>query len=111
MAAQDGDIALVGDGFESIRGEESIRQRITQRLRFRRGEYFLDIRLGVPYLTDILGRRFDEGIARRVITRTIESVDGVISVESVETRFDQYSRKFTYNAKVQTEVGTITITN
>ena len=47
------------------------------------GEWYLDSRLGTPYLQQVLGHDFDENLARRAITTAAESVVGVDSVTDV----------------------------
>ena len=101
---QDGDITL-----EIVDGLESVRQRVTQRLRMFRGEYYLDTRQGVPYIDDILKHNYDEALANRVITDTILSVQDVTGVTDISLSFVSATRELTYNANVQTIFGNMSI--
>lgn len=62
-------------------GAESVGQKLRLRLGLRKGEWFLDTRVGVPWYTDILGRqppRAREAVLRRVIVTS----PGVRALES-----------------------------
>lgn len=57
--ADDGDLAMVSDGPQVI-------QHVNQRLRFHRGEWQYDLRIGVPWRTEILGNvRYTDGDTRQ----------------------------------------------
>jgi hypothetical protein len=61
--------------------EDVIRQRITARLHFFRGEWFLDLLEGIPYFRDVLKKNPDRFIISALIKRTILSTPGVRSID------------------------------
>ena len=98
--APSGDIDLA-----IVDGLESVRQRIHQRLLMQRGEYYLDTRAGVPYVSDILRYNYDETLARRVIEDSILSVQDVESVYNTVLSFNSSNRKLTFSCNVRTDFG------
>ena len=97
LSATDGDI-----DFKVADGLESVRQRVHQRLLFQRGEYYIDIRKGLPYVTDILRHHFDHSLAERVIIDNILEVEGVTEVKEPSLVFDRVLRKLTFSATIET---------
>ena len=106
ISAPDGDLS---PEFSIVRGDEDIRQRILQRLRFFRGEWFLDVRAGTPWFQRVLVRAAPIGIVTTVITNAINTVEGVISVSNVQSAINRETRRFTFSADVTTENGQISI--
>ena len=97
---QSGDIDLT-----AVDGLESVRQRIHQRLLMQRGEYYLDTRAGVPYVSDILRYNYDENLARRVIEEAILSVQDVDTVYNIQIDFNSSTRRLTFSCNVRTDFG------
>ena len=95
-----GDIDLT-----AVDGLESVRQRIHQRLLMQRGEYYLDTRAGVPYVSDILRYNYDENLARRVIEEAILSVQDVDTVYNIQIDFNSSTRRLTFSCNVRTDFG------
>ena len=95
-----GDIDLT-----AVDGLESVRQRIHQRLLMQRGEYYLDTRQGVPYVSDILRYNYDENLARRVIEESILSVQDVDTVYNIQIDFNSSTRRLTFSCNVRTDFG------
>lgn len=106
ISAPTGDIAT---DFAIERGDEDIRQRVIQRLRFFQGEWFLDKRAGTPWFQRVLARYAPIGIVTTIITDTIASVDGVIEVSEVESSINRETRRFDFRAKIKTASGEISI--
>ena len=87
-----------------VDGIESLRQRVTQAIRFRRGEWFLDTRRGIPE-SDLIGHQTAAGIAAGAVTSAIrtEGGDEVTAIEDI--RFSIVGRRFRYQARIQTIYG------
>ena len=98
LSAPDRDIR-----FEIVSELEAVRQRIQQRLRFWRGEWFLDATEGVPYLTDLLGDRLDTGLVESVVRDQILSIEDVESISNLEVVQDE--RSFRVGVDIQTVFG------
>ena len=84
-----GDILIKDASFSIVRGDDALLQHLALRLRFFLAEWFLDLRVGIPYYEDILIKNPDlvlvQGIFREVILET-PGVDSIsrfdLSVES-----------------------------
>lgn len=85
-------------------GLESLRQRIDQRLRFRRGSWEFDPDAGTE---SVIGHQTTAGIAGAVITAAIrdEGGDEIIEVTDVTVRLDAETRLFRYSAQVRSVHG------
>lgn len=87
----DGDHDLVVSGqdivlFESM--EDITVQRVKINLLNRRGEWFPDINVGVPYLNGILGKRGTKDFADTVIKNTIIATDNISMITSYQSTVD-----------------------
>lgn len=102
-------ITPVTDGFT-----DSVAQRVYVMLRTFETEWYLNQTTGVPYLTEILGRKVDNGTVDRILQQKILQVQGVsditgwtsrinnrrvyeCSMEIRDTRGDRFSETFTAN--------------
>lgn len=91
-----GHLALVYD-------TEAVGQHARQRLMSWHGEWFLDPEVGVKWLRDVLGRRYDPARAEAVIKAEIFRTDGVTEITSFSARFDPLTRGLSaYNIDVRT---------
>lgn len=89
-----------------ISGLTLVAQRVRLRLLTHRGEWFLDQRLGVPY---ILWKDDKPPVAsmRSVIRRILETTPGVISVASLSVEYQ--GRKVLISGRLRTPDGELTI--
>ena len=76
----------IDEVFNVVSGNEAVRQRIYQRLRLFKGEDPDNPNLGVDYFGKIFGKR-DRTAAVQEIERAVLSVEGVVSVVSINYRF------------------------
>lgn len=84
-----GDLALP---VRLAEGPEAVAQKVRARLRFFLGEWFLDRRLGVPYLTKILVKNPNLSLVSSIYRRVIRQTPGIHSVEYVRVRLDRPNR-------------------
>ena len=96
-----GDLNLDGGDLVWLDGFDAARTAIAQRLRFQRGSYFLDQRAGLPYLGVLLRKNPNVRATQRMISETIASVPGVLSVDFVRVEVDRVNRaaSVTFSAK------------
>ena len=106
IAASNGDLE-----FRLISGIEATRQRIIQHLRFWRGEHPIDGNAGVPYWEDLFQKPTSTPIAQQVVTNAIQEVEGVTLVRDVEVSLDRQNRVMNFSATVETEDGTIDLSD
>lgn len=62
--------------------QEEVAQELYIRFRFFKGEWFLDRRLGLPYLQSILGKKTPLGIISQIFKNVLTTCPGVKSILS-----------------------------
>ena len=96
-----GDIAIESGDVVLIDGIEAIGQHIQMRLQMRRGDWFLDLREGVPWIQELFQKGVPITFIRGVIRDVIESTPGVEHVLNMTT--DVTNRILSVNAEVVLE--------
>lgn len=94
-------------------GLEAVEQGIRGRLELVRGEWFLDMDAGMPYLDGngvdpalvILGRRFDRTRCEVSVRRQILRTPGVRAIAGLTIAYDSPARTVRISARVTTEFG------
>jgi hypothetical protein len=81
----DGNLAIVTDA-------EAVGQHARQRLSTFQGEWFLDTTVGVPWLSQILGQRYDPALAEAVTKACLLTTDGVTGITSFSVSFGRVTR-------------------
>ena len=107
MATIDSPTDDLAPEFRIVRGTEDIRQRAIQKMRFFRGEWFLDTEAGVPWFQRILTRPVEIGVVNAILSSALEDVEGVVRVENVDATLDRENRAMTFSATLVTEEGSI----
>lgn len=93
----DGSLAIVT-------GAEAVGQHVRQRIKTFQGEWFLDTRVGVPWLDQIFAKAYDPVLAESVVKGCILDTDGVTGIESFSVSFDRGIRRLnTRNITVTTD--------
>lgn len=100
-----GELDLSRDDLYFVTGADAVAQHLKIRLRFVRGEWFLDQRVGIPYRTQIWVKNPNLGVIATVFRRAINSTPGVQSLERLDYNFDTSSREYTltFSAKLEGE--------
>lgn len=78
-----------------VRGVEAIRLRILARLKFFKGEWFLDLRQGMPYFEAVFVKNPDVSLVQSIFRRAILSTPGVQTIIRMSTQLDRATRTFT----------------
>ena len=93
--------------------DEEIRQRIIQRLKFFRGEWFLDLTEGLPYFQAIFVKGTPADIIEAAFKNRIIGTDGVVTLSRFDPiELDSKLRNLTVSFDVKTINGnTIFINN
>lgn len=105
------DLEITNADFALCQSEaHAIAQAITIRLRTLAGEWFLDTRAGIPYLSHILGKKQSEPLLRKLISEAIKSLPGIITIKEfvVKTGPGERSITISFNA-VLSDQSTIVI--
>lgn len=84
---------------------EAIAQAVHIRLATLRGEWFLDILNGIPYLDQILIKAPNLQVIEQLLRREIESVPGVKSVKTMTLNHDRSARKLSVKFIADTDFG------
>lgn len=91
-----GNLAVVTDA-------EAVGQHVRQRLMTFEGEWFLDAKAGVQWLSEILGFNYDPTLAEALTKAEILNTDGVTGIDSFSVSFDRETRNLkSYNITVNT---------
>lgn len=81
VTVSDGDIAMIDD-------PRATRQRLEQKLKLWRGEWFLNSEAGFPWLPEILGRRPRPEVVRSLIFDLVTTDPGIRAIKLLEIEFD-----------------------
>ncbi len=76
----------------TVSDAEAVGQHVKQRLQTYSGEWFLNTTVGVPWLEEILGRKYDPALAESVVKTEILNTDLVTGISSFSVGFDRGTR-------------------
>ena len=101
LLIRNGDFATVDEGAQ-------VAQDVRSRLLFYRGEWFLDLNVGVPWFQEVFEKPFNAGLAETIIKNAIIETPGVQNL----TRFsmtdpDAQLRRVTVSFSAVTDFGVI----
>lgn len=103
------DLLLENGDFVMVDGSRLVRQTIASRFRFYLGEWFLDVREGVPYYRDILVKNPDLDVVRSTFRQVLTTTPGVLDVLSFSLTFDPHDRVLHFAFEVQSTDGPIEV--
>lgn len=102
---ENGDMAIGhGDADYLQDSPECVAQAVVTRLRLLRGEWFLDLSEGTPYVEGVFGKHTKESYDFVIRQRVLET-EGVTEIEDYESIFDGETRKLTVNIRINTVYG------
>lgn len=85
---QTNDLFLREDGnLAVVTGAEAVGQHGRQRLKSYRGEWFLDVTAGMPWLDQIFGKRYNPALAEAVAKAELLGTDGIVAITSFSVSF------------------------
>jgi hypothetical protein len=87
--------------------QQFVRQKITEVTQVFLGEYFLNLRIGVPIFRDVWGQRFDHKLVSTLYRRVLLKAQGVSDVVQLSLAFDSRTRNLSITGKVRTVAGTV----
>ena len=91
-------------------GLVALRERVTQRLRFWKGESYQDVEDGVPYVMDIFQQRpIPASLVSTILINQALKADEAESVTDVSYGLDPESRKFVWTATVTGRPGSVQV--
>lgn len=87
----------------TVEGVEEVRDRVTARMMFVRGEDPFDLRQGVPWFTEILDNAATRPLQSRIVTEEVRSESLVENVRDVVLIRNNETGDVTYSAVVDAE--------
>lgn len=93
LLGADHDLVIENFDLQLTNNEQIVVQRVKQALLLFKGEWFLDIDLGVPYYSDILGQKNSIDAVRSIFISEIRNVEGVKDLTEFNINFDEANRK------------------
>lgn len=94
---------------ELVYGADAVMQILETRIRFNLGEWFLDLREGVPYVRDILKANPDRVLIQGIFRKVIEDSPGIAQCLSIEVTIDKPNRRADINFSAQLQSGRVIV--
>lgn len=92
-----------------VEGAARVKQQLLIKLRLWRGEWFLDIDFGTPYLQEILGKQLTLSGAIAALRTSILEVEGVQKIDSFSYNFNRSARSLSVSFEASTPYGLIEV--
>jgi hypothetical protein len=105
----DGDYTFgQGDDTFLINSPECVAQAVSTRFELWRGQWFLDVTEGTPYIQSVLGKQRSD-VYILAIRERIQTTPGVLAILSFNTNNDGTTRRVTFSATIDTIYGQATV--
>lgn len=98
LALENGNLVLCGDA-------RAVAQHVVSRLRFFLGEWFLDLREGVPYWTEVFIKNPDTSVVRSLLTNVVTETPGVKEVTQSDFTYDSQTRTLRWALNFDDDTG------
>ena len=102
-----GDLVFKDFDFSLIGGVDQIAQNLAIRLRFMRGEWFLNTLAGIPYYQYFFIKNPNQIQVESFLKDEIANTNGVIEITSFNSNFDGASRQYSVNFGCRTVNGNL----
>jgi hypothetical protein len=99
----DGDLDISRDDIFFVTGADAVAQHLKIRLRFVKGEWFLDQRVGIPYYSQIWVKNPNLAAIRSTYRNAILSTPGVDAIERLDLGFEAATRELTLSFSARLE--------
>ena len=110
LSITNGDFALDGSrNFQIVDNLTSLQQRVEQRLRTLKGEWFLDRNLGIPYLSNIVGWHSNPARVTRIFDAELLRFPEILHIVQSSSTIDYNNRILKFTATVQSQYGTFDV--
>ena len=88
---------------------EEVRQKVEIRLKTFRGEWFANVRAGLPYFQSMFGKNITKSFIDTQIKTTVLKTSGVTSMKEFSSSINPKTREYSANIKVITDEGVVVI--
>ena len=92
---ENGDWAVTDNQLQLVTGVEEIAQIVATRLKFYLGEWFMDVRKGVPWFSKILKKGANPSEVEAILTQAIVDSPGIITLNEATFSLDNQTRRLT----------------
>jgi len=107
-----GDVALDSRGNLAFLDDlQSLSKRVGQRMRLIRGEWLLDLTIGLPYFDTQFNMNGNVDEAMLVLNREVLSFEEVTAIRASNGFINRHTRKFSYAMIVDTVYGRMEVSN
>ena len=96
-----GDLALNLGSFVQESGARAAGQSAHTRLNMFKGEWFRDLRQGVPYYQEILRKGVDDNRVKAIVRQAVLSVPGIVDMQTISVVRTGRSASVTWTARYQ----------
>lgn len=103
----DGDLVIENGEVIMITGVDEIAQFVGQKLKTILGEWFLDVRLGLPYFDKILTKRVKPAIIEQIFIAEIVSTPGILNLLEFDLNLDTATRTMTVEFRALSTEGEV----
>lgn len=97
-----GNLQIIGDA-------ASIPQAIRLRLKFFKGEWFLDRDAGIPFFQDVLVKNPDPNVLQSVFRKALLDTPGVNAINELSLTRDAATRRLVLSFRVDTDAGKLSV--
>ncbi|HDL8134554.1 TPA: hypothetical protein U5D55_000252 [Yersinia enterocolitica] len=99
-----------GDNTFLINSPEAVAQAVKTRFELWRGQWFLDLTEGTPYIQSVLGKQRSDVYILAIRERILDT-QGVNAILEFEAIYTGENRRVTFTATIDTIYGTTTVTS
>lgn len=104
-----GDIAITNNNLTLVTAEDEVKQRLEQRLKTFRGEWFLNVETGLPYLTDIMQKNINVGVVEGIFKTHITATPGVLEIMEFNLTYVSNTRELDLRFTARSTTGEVTV--
>jgi len=92
FTGQQPDLTIRNDNLILAEGEEAIDQQLRLRLKFFLGEFFLDVRQGIPFYREVFVKNPNTRLLRTIFSDAVRSTPGIDTVDFMNVVIDAPTR-------------------
>ena len=101
------DLSTDATDLQLVDDTDAIRQHLAQRLKTFMGEWFLDLRIGVPYLQQVMVKNPDPIVLDSVFKAEIIATPGIVELTEFTLQMDARLRQLLLSFTAATDTGAV----